>query len=62
MAAVKLKEIADLERRVSRLEGDLLTLAKLAADLVRVPPPPFVLKPPFEPETPAEKIPGPRIA
>ena len=60
---VKLKEIADLERRVSRLEGDVRTLAKLVADLasVRMAPPPFVLESPFAPKTEAEKILGPRI-
>jgi len=60
---VKLKEIAELERRVSRLEGDVRTLAKLVADLasVRMPPPPFVLESPFAPKTEVEKILGPRI-
>jgi hypothetical protein len=60
---VKLKEIAELERRVSRLEGDVRTLAKLVADLasVRVQSPPFVLESPFAPKTEVEKILGPRI-
>ena len=60
---VRLKEIAELERRVDRLEGELAALADLVKALASrpVPPPPFVLEPPFAPKTEAEKILGPRI-
>lgn len=60
---VRIKEIADLERRVSSLEGEVRALASLVRDLASrpVPPPPFILKPPCGPETPVEKILGPRI-
>lgn len=60
---VKLKEIAELERRVDRLEGELSALADLVKALASrpVPPPPFVLESPFAPKTEAERILGPRI-
>lgn len=60
---VKLREIADLERRVSSLEGEVRALADLVKALASrpVPPPPFVLESPFAPKDAAEKILGPRI-
>ena len=60
---VRLKEIADLERRVASLEGEVRALADLVKALASrpVPPPPFILESPFKPETPVEKILGPRI-
>lgn len=60
---VRIKEIADLERRVSSLEGELAALASLVKSLASrpVPPPPFILESPFAPKTEAEKILGPRI-
>lgn len=60
---VRIKEIADLERRVSSLEGEVRALADLVKALASRPvlPPPFVLESPFKPETPVEKILGPRI-
>lgn len=60
---VRIKEIADLERRVSSLEGEVRALADLARRLASrpVPPPPFILESPFAPKTEAEKILGPRI-
>ena len=60
---VRIKEIADLERRVSSLEGEVRALADLVKSLASrpAPPPPFVLESPFKPETPVEKILGPRI-
>lgn len=61
---VRLKEIADLERRMASLEGEVRVLKDLVKSLASrpVPPPPFILKPPCGPETPVEKILGPRIA
>lgn len=60
---VRIKEIADLERRVASLEGEVRALADLVKALASrpVPPPPFILESPFKPETPVEKILGPRI-
>ena len=60
---VRIKEIADLESRVSSLEGEVRALADLVKALASrpVPPPPFILESPFKPETPVEKILGPRI-
>lgn len=60
---VRIKEIADLERRVAFLEGEVRALADLVKALASrpVPPPPFVLESPFKPDTPVEKILGPRI-
>lgn len=60
---VRLKEIAELERRMSSLEGEVRALADLVKALASrpVPPPPFVLESPFAPETPVERILGPRI-
>ena len=60
---VRLKEIAELERRMDRLEGEVRALADLVKALASRPvlPPPFVLESPFAPKTEAEKILGPRI-
>lgn len=60
---VRIKEIADLERRVASLEGEVRVLKDLARRLASrpVPPPPFILESPFAPKTEAEKILGPRI-
>ena len=60
---VRLKEIAELERRMDRLEGEVRALADLVKALASspVPPPPFVLESPFAPKTEAERILGPRI-
>lgn len=60
---VRIKEIADLERRVSSLEGEVRVLADLVKALASrpAPPPPFILESPFAPKTEAEKILGPRI-
>lgn len=60
---VRLKEIAELERRMSSLEGEVRALADLVKALASrpVPPPQFILESPFEPETPVERILGPRI-
>ena len=60
---VKPKEIAELERRVSSLEGEVRALADIVKALASrpVPPPPFILESPFAPKTEAEKILGPRI-
>ena len=60
---VRLKEIAELERRMDRLEGELAALADLVKSLASrpVPPPPFILESPFAPKTEAERILGPRI-
>ena len=60
---VRIKEIADLERRVSSLEGEVRVLKDLVKALASrpVPPPPFILESPFAPKTEAEKILGPRI-
>ena len=57
------KEIADLERRVSSLEGEVRALADLVKALASrpVPPPQFILESPFAPKTEVEKILGPRI-
>ena len=59
---VRLKEIAELERRMDRLEGELAALADLVKSLASrpVPPPPFILESPFAPKTEAERILGPR--
>ena len=63
MPEVRLKEIAELERRMDRLEGELAALADLVKSLASrpVPPPPFILESPFAPKTEAERILGPRI-
>ena len=64
---VKPEETAELERRVSSLEGEVRALASLVSmlqDMVscrRVSPPPFVIESPFAPKTEAERILGPRI-
>ena len=60
---VRIKEMADLERRVSSLEGEVRALADLVKALASrpVPPPPFILESPFAPKDAVEKILGPRI-
>ena len=60
---VRIKEIADLERRVSSLEGEVRVLKDLARRPASrpVPSPPFILESPFAPKTEAERILGPRI-
>ena len=63
MPEVRIKEIAELERRVDRIEGELAALASLVKSLASrpVPPPPFVLESPFAPKTEAERILGPKL-
>ena len=60
---VRLKEIAELERRVSSLEGEVRALKDIVKALASrpVPLPPFILESPFAPKTEAERILGPRI-
>lgn len=60
---VRIKEIVNLERRVSSLEGEVRALKDLVKSLLSrpVPPPPFILESPFAPKTEAERILGPRI-